>query len=113
MVAVKALAGAGAPLVVLVGLALGAAVGLALTPLGRYRLLAVTDDAVVSLRTAPFVPGRPVGVVGTTPLAGLVVDGAGDFPRVAVAGERLWVHRRLAEPLTPGAPTADAEPATA
>ena len=113
MVAVKAVTGAGALPVVVIGVVIGAVVGLALTPLGQYRLLAVTDAEVVSLRTAPFTPGRPVGVVGRTPVDAVAVTGAGDFQRVEVAGEQLWVHRRLAEPLTPAAPAEPTEPAPA
>jgi hypothetical protein len=101
MVALKAATGAPAIVVVLVAAAIGALLAVALTPLGKYRLLVVTDGEVVALRTAPFTPARPVGVVGRTPLAAIALTGSGDFRRVEVAGEQLWVHQRLAAPLEP------------
>jgi hypothetical protein len=84
------------------GAILGTAVGVALTPLAGYRLLAVTDGSVVSLRTAPFRSTQPVGVVGREPRFAQAITGSGDFRRVECGGERLWVHQRfvgqLAEP---------------
>jgi hypothetical protein len=99
--------GAGTSVLVaaVVGAILGGAVGVALTPLAGYRLLAVTDGSVVSLRTARFSATQPVGVVGREPRFAQPISGSGDFRRVQCGGERLWVHERFVAPLAE--PTAD------
>jgi hypothetical protein len=82
-----------------VGVIVGAGVGVALVPLAAYRLLAVTDGSVVSLRTARFSATQPVAVVGREPRFAQAISGSGDFRRVECGGERLWVHQRLVAPL--------------
>jgi hypothetical protein len=100
----------GVPVAAVLGAVLGAAVGLALIPLAGYRLLAVTDGSVVSLRTARFSSTQPVGVVGREPRFAQAISGAGDFRRVECGGERLWVHQRFVAPLSEPAVEASTDP---
>jgi hypothetical protein len=93
-----------------IGAVVGAAVGLALTPFAGYRLLAVTDGSVVSLRTARFSSTQPVGVVGREPRFAQAISGSGDFRRVQCGGERLWVHQRFVAPLAEPAADPAVEP---
>jgi hypothetical protein len=61
----------------------------------RYRLLAVTDDDVVILRTRALRPTKPVEFLGRVSRVDKFNVAGSFWGLIVVDGDRLWVHKRF------------------
>ena len=62
----------------------------------RYRLVAVTDDAIYVLDSTKFSGGgRPKALLGTMPRHTQLGPVSGRWAEVDLLGERHWVHKRF------------------
>lgn len=61
----------------------------------KYRVIAVTDRAIVVLKGNPFLPTFPTGVVARLPRHTVLGPVSGLWMKVQLGNERIWVHPRF------------------
>jgi hypothetical protein len=64
--------------------------------IAKYRVVVVTDRAVLLLKAGPFTPTKPKALVTRLPRSGPVGPPNGKlYAKLTLDGETHWVHRRF------------------
>ena len=67
---------------------------------GGYRIVAVTDRGIVSLKAGGFMPSSPKSVVGRSPRSPIGPLTGKLWGKLTLGGEQLWVNRRFFHDVT-------------
>lgn len=63
--------------------------------IAKYKVVAVTDRAIVMLKAGAFSPSKPKEVLARLPRTRIGKPEAKVWGKIELGGERHWVHRRF------------------